>query len=88
MSGLPFNPDTSIVFSLTAKDAQDAKIEIFNLKGQLIRNFQIDNVETGRNTFLWNGKDNEGNDVSSGVYFTELRVDGRSVSTIKMMLLK
>ncbi|MDO9578911.1 MAG: T9SS type A sorting domain-containing protein [Candidatus Cloacimonadales bacterium] len=35
----PFNPSTTISFSLTAKDAQDAKIEIYNLRGQKVKTF-------------------------------------------------
>ena len=80
----PFNPETNISFSLTAKDAKNAKIEIFNIKGQKIRQYSIFNLQS---SIVWNGTDDTGKDVSSGVYFYRLN-SGRYTSTKKMILMK
>ncbi len=89
----PFNPSgagrsltTTILFSL-AKDAKDAKIAIYNLKGQKVKTLIDKPVEKGVHSVIWNGKDDSGNSVSSGLYFYKLKAGGFN-STKKMILLK
>ncbi|MEA2095449.1 MAG: T9SS type A sorting domain-containing protein [Candidatus Cloacimonadota bacterium] len=82
----PFNPTTTISFELTAKDAKNAKIEIFNLKGQKINELEIINVKLGINEVSWNGTDENNKPVSSGIYFYQL-VNEMNKSNIKKMLL-
>jgi len=62
-------------------------MEIYNLKGQKIQTFNLEN-KTGKNSITWNGKDEFGNEVSSGVYFYRLINDGKPIQTRKMMLMK
>ncbi|MDO9577197.1 MAG: T9SS type A sorting domain-containing protein [Candidatus Cloacimonadales bacterium] len=82
----PFNPSTTISFSLTAKDAQDAKIEIFNLKGQKVIDLSV--ILSGvEGTVTWNGDDEEGKSVCSGIYFYKLKF-GKHEETKKMLLMK
>ncbi|MFC1887683.1 type I pullulanase [Candidatus Cloacimonadota bacterium] len=84
----PFNPDTEISFQVSAKDdLKDCRIEIYNIKGQLVRILIDEPFSAGIHKVIWNGKDNGSNPVASGVYFFNLRIDSRSL-THKMLLLK
>ena len=121
----PFNPTTTISFSLTAKDAKSVKIEIYNLKGQKVKTLichpefiegydnynskiprpssfdsaQDDKLRTvsgklrmtqaGSNQYsiTWNGDDENGNLVSSGIYLYRLKSGAVNVSR-KCLLLK
>ncbi|MCD4818287.1 MAG: carboxypeptidase regulatory-like domain-containing protein [Candidatus Cloacimonetes bacterium] len=82
----PFNPSTTISFETTNLH-EDTRIEIFNLKGQLIRKLEIVNVKLGINSVIWNGTDNNGKEVPSGIYLYKLK-SGRFISTKKMILMK
>ena len=84
----PFNPSTTISFELTAKDAQDAKIEIFNLKGQKVRTFTNHQITQSPNhQIVWDGTDQNNQPVSSGIYFVRLKA-GEMEASRKIMLLK
>ena len=84
----PFNPITTISFYLS-KYAKNAEIEIYNIKGQKIRTFQIPQSETSnQNSVVWNGTDDNNKTVSSGIYFYKMKTDGKYSSTKKMILLK
>jgi hypothetical protein len=76
----PFNASTDIDFILPA--AGDVKIEIYNLRGQLVETLIDDQLSAGRHTASWNASDH-----SSGVYFYRLIAGEKSV-TKKMTLLK
>ncbi len=81
----PFNPETKITYSLA--NAGNAELSIYNIKGQRIKTLVNDHVEAGEHSIIWNGKDNNNSDVSSGVYFYRLKTaDG--VQNRKMLLLK
>ena len=85
----PFNPVTSIAYSI--KDAGNVTIEVYNLKGQLVKTLVNEVKETGDHTAIWNGTDNSNKSVSSGVYFYKM-VSVGSLSTYtsskKMILMK
>ncbi|MDO9576600.1 MAG: T9SS type A sorting domain-containing protein [Candidatus Cloacimonadales bacterium] len=84
----PFNPSTTISFSLTAKDAQNAKLEIYNVKGQKIKTFSnLQIAQSPNQQIVWNGLDDAGKATSSGIYFYQLRI-GEQSFTRKMVLLK
>lgn len=80
----PFNPTTTISFSLNTKTTKDIELLIYNLKGQKIREYSISN---NHSSIVWNGKDDFGNSVSSGIYFYKLK-SGNFVQSRKMLLLK
>jgi len=82
----PFNPTTQISYSL-AENPVNPSIEIFNVKGQRVKTFRLEEKE-GTNSVTWQGKDETGTDVASGVYMYRLINNGRCVETKKMMLLK
>ncbi len=81
----PFNPKTNIAFSI--KEAGYTTLEVYNMKGQLMKTLVNEVKENGNYTVTWNGKDNSGKNVSSGVYFYKMET-GKYVSTKKMILMK
>ncbi len=81
----PFNPVTNISFSL-AKD-QNVKINIYNIRGQLVRNLTNEVHKAGRNTIQWDGMDNDNKGCSTGLYM--YRFETKGMNTVKKaMLLK
>jgi hypothetical protein len=83
----PFNPSTTISFELTAKDAKDAKLEIFNIKGQKVKTLQVTPSQSSRTSVTWNGSDQNNLPVSSGIYLYQLKY-GNFRITNKCMLMK
>ncbi len=81
----PFNPNTT-VFVSTAKDSRVA-VRIYNSKGQLIRTLLNSALKAGTHTLDWNGTDESGRPVSSGVYLVRLQGEGFAASR-KMTLMK
>ncbi|MCB5264614.1 MAG: C25 family cysteine peptidase [Candidatus Cloacimonetes bacterium] len=81
----PFNPNTNISFSLPL--AQAARINIYNLKGQLVKKLLDANLPAGQNLINWDGRDDNGKPVSSGIYSYRLQSGGINI-TRKMMLMK
>ncbi|MGC9361313.1 MAG: FlgD immunoglobulin-like domain containing protein, partial [Candidatus Syntrophosphaera sp.] len=81
----PFNPETTIRFSL--KEAAPVNIGIYNVKGQLVKTLVNDEKASGNHSVVWNGRDDNGSSVSSGVYFYKMNA-GKYSSTKKMILMK
>ncbi|HQC31418.1 MAG TPA: T9SS type A sorting domain-containing protein [Candidatus Cloacimonas sp.] len=81
----PFNPETTIHYSL--REAGPVKIEVYNIKGQLVRYLVNELKNAGNYTVIWNGKDEQGKNVSSGIYFYRMQTKNYS-ATQKMMLMK
>jgi hypothetical protein len=81
----PFNPETSIRFSL--KDAAIVKLNIYNLKGQLVNSLVNAPMNAGNHQLVWNGRDNNNRPVSSGIYLYRMEA-GDYRATHKMMLMK
>jgi hypothetical protein len=81
----PFNPETTIRYSV--KENSPVNIEIFNLKGQLVKRLVNETKAAGEHSVIWNGTDNNNNPVSSGVYFFKMRA-GKYSSSKKMILMK
>jgi len=81
----PFNPETTIRFTLPSSER--VSLAIYSANGALVRTL-VDGVQpTGTHDFTWNGQDSKGNAVSSGVYFYRLTA-GKFNETRKMVLLK
>jgi hypothetical protein len=81
----PFNPETTISYSL--KEASPVKIDIYNTKGQLVKNLENGTKAAGDYKIVWDGKDYAGNAVSSGVFYYKMSA-GKYSSTRKMIMLK
>lgn len=82
----PFNPDTQINYGLPK--ASRVTLNIYNLRGQLVRTLVDEMKPAGFYTAQWDAKDSEGNLVSSGAYFYRIQAGNEFVKTNKMTLLK
>jgi len=83
----PFNPVTSIGYQLGGSGAQPVKITIFNQLGQMVKNLMETRQLPGKYQIEWNGEDNAGLPVSSGLYFYRIETPGFS-QTRTMLLLR
>ena len=86
----PFNPETWIPYTLA--DDANVNIRIYDVEGKLVRHLDIGQQRAGRylsrNTAIyWDGKDQLGESVSSGIYFYTLKADAFS-ETRRMVILK
>jgi hypothetical protein len=82
----PFNPTTTISFSIPNENKVD--LAIFNIKGQKVKTLISTELDKGSHSVIWNGVDDSGKIVSSGVYFYKLSVDGKSKAVKKCLMLK
>ena len=85
----PFNPSTTISFTISNEHNERVQIDVFNVKGQKVKAFPI-NISTHSliNSITWNGTDQANNPVSSGLYFYKLTANGKTIDSKKMMLIK
>jgi len=79
----PFNPQTIIRFTLPS-DAR-VKIEIFNILGQKVKNLVDQELSAGVKEISWDGKDSQGTEVGSGIYF--YRIKTREFTEVRRMVL-
>ncbi|RLC50614.1 MAG: hypothetical protein DRI23_06725 [Candidatus Cloacimonadota bacterium] len=82
----PFNPTTEIDYSVS--NTGHVTIDIFNVKGELVKTLVNREVDAGTHSATWLGDDNSGRSVTSGIYFYKMRAGGRYTNTRKMILLK
>lgn len=81
----PFNPNTNIAFYLPK--AGRVRLSIYNLKGQLVKDLVDRDMASGYSVLNWNGTDNNGAKVASGIYSYRLKSDSSTISK-KMILMK
>ena len=81
----PFNPETTIEYRLPKSD--EVRLEVFNVLGQHIRTLVNTRQDAGTYTMTWDGMDNEGLPVASGVYYYRFQA-GEFADTKSMLLLK
>jgi tetratricopeptide (TPR) repeat protein len=81
----PFNPQTIIKFLLA--EEQQVQLHVFDAAGRLVRTLAEGSFPKGEREISWNGKDDRGVAVASGVYFYKLII-GRQSQTRKMVLLR
>ncbi len=79
----PFNPETTISFSI--KDGETGNLVIFNLKGQIVKSYN--DFSEGTHEVKWYGKDNNGSKAASGTYFYKLTTPSTN-ETKKLILMK
>jgi hypothetical protein len=82
----PFNPETTIEFNNPVQG--QVNINIYNLKGQLVKNLLKDNLSKGIHKVLWQGRDNNAQQVVSGVYFFKISSGNNQSVTKKIILMK
>lgn len=81
----PFNPTTTIEFSL--EKAGLVSLDIFNATGQKVRTLQSSTMTPGTHSIVWNGRDDTGKALSSGIYICRLKM-GAAVQSKSMLLVK
>ena len=81
----PFNPETNIQFTLP--QPSNVKIDVYNITGQLITSLTNNEFNIGTHTVKWNGKDDSGNSVSSGIYLYRMAANN-FIEAKRMLLLK
>ncbi len=81
----PFNPETTISFEISKPG--NIVLNVYNLKGELVKRLINNQMSNGKHSIVWDGKDNKGKICSSGVYFYKIESNGR-VETKKMLLMK
>jgi len=81
----PFNPKTTISFTISGDE--NVALDIFNIKGQLVKSFGKQMYQTGSHSLVWDGKNNSGSYVGSGIYFYKIKA-GNLEKTGKMLMLK
>jgi len=82
----PFNPTTTIVYEL--RRPGEALLSVYNILGQKVTDLFSGNQVAGRYEFVWDGRDDRGTAVASGVYFYRLSLDGEPGASRVMTLLK
>jgi outer membrane protein assembly factor BamB len=83
----PFNPSTTISYSVPEGPAVQVSLKVYDLRGRLVHNLVDEMREAGSYSVLWDGRDGKGRRVSSGVYLYRIEAGG-FVETRKMILLK
>jgi hypothetical protein len=84
----PFNPSTRIDFSVPVQS--DVKLQIFNVIGELVYEFERKDLSAGTHSVLWNGLNFKGNFAGSGIYFYKLvaiGVDNSQFQQVRKMSL-
>ena len=92
----PFNTGTTISFQINKEQNGQPELKIFNLRGQKIKNIPLSLIHyepvNGRKrnnySIIWNGTDDTGKPVSSGIYFCNLNIDNKSVAAKRIILIK
>jgi len=81
----PFNPSTTIEFSL--ERASRVRLQVFNILGRVVVNLHEGMLAAGPHAIVWDGRDESGESVSTGIYLYRLEAADYTQSK-KMMLLK
>ncbi len=82
----PFNISTIIKFSI--KEIGFIELKIYDIKGRLIKRVINQKMKGGEHNVIWNGKDENNQCCSSGLYLMNLKLDGVSKKVEKVILLK
>ncbi|MBD3179315.1 MAG: T9SS type A sorting domain-containing protein [Candidatus Latescibacteria bacterium] len=81
----PFNPATRIKFDLSKKGP--VSIVVYDVSGRAVRTLKDGLMDAGSHELIWNGINNTGSNVSSGIYFCRMLTNGTN-QTLKMVLLR
>ena len=80
----PFNPSAEIRYDLPEKG--HTVLEVYSLTGQLVRRLVDDLIGAGRHAIEWDGRDDRGRVVASGIYLYRLVVDGGKFTAVRRMM--
>ncbi len=81
----PFNPETVIQYQLPKSD--QVVLQIYDIRGSLVRTLVENQINAGTYKVLWDGKDQQGMPVSSGIYFVVIKTD-HFIQNRKMILIR
>lgn len=82
----PFNPSTEIAFDVARRD--ELCLEIHDAGGKLVRRVPLGPLGPGRHAVRWDGRDDEGLNAGSGVYFVRLRGAETVTRAVKAVLVR
>ncbi len=84
----PFNPETMISFRIgSVSSPQNVQINIYSMNGQNVRTLKNEFLGSGNYRILWDGRDDDGMVLASGLYICRLVV-GRALFTNKMLMIR
>ncbi|RKZ13810.1 hypothetical protein DRQ53_12805 [bacterium] len=81
----PFNPRVQLSFSLASPTL--VHLKVYDMRGRLIKTVVSDNRATGQHAEIWDGDDENGRKVASGVYFARFEA-GKTLQVRRMVLLR
>ncbi len=81
----PFNPTTTIEYSMNITN--DVTLSVYNMLGQKIKTLVNSQVKAGNHSVTWNGTDEQGHSVGSGIYYARIATSDET-KTIKMVLIR
>jgi hypothetical protein len=81
----PFNPQTTVEYSMSARGR--VRIAIYDARGSLVRSLVDQAMPAGKHSMTWDGVDETGHTVSSGIYFVRM-IAGTHAETRKIVLVK
>jgi len=81
----PFRQELILDFAIERSD--NARLEIFNIRGQRVLQKDYNELLQGKNKFVWNGRDELNRECASGIYFIRL-MDGKHRDTLRTVRLK
>lgn len=81
----PFNPQTTINY--TIEKAGKVDLTVYNVQGQNVRTLVDNNQEAGRHSVIWNGQNDSGISMPSGIYYYQIKTS-QNTKTMKMLLIK
>jgi hypothetical protein len=82
----PFNPRTQLQFELST--SQWVKVDVFDVRGRHVRSLQNGALPSGPVSLEFDGRDDDGRDLASGVYFAQVRPSLDAPRAVKLTLLK
>jgi len=85
----PFNPTTTITFDVPGElgEEKQVKLTIYNIRGRKVRTLVDSEFEPGSHRVVWDGRNDRGQQVTSGVYLYTLRSEAKTY-TRKMVMVK
>jgi len=83
----PFNPSTTISYSVPEDQSVQVSLKVYDLRGRLVCTLVNEERQPGTYSVFWDGRDESGQQVSSGVYLYRMRA-GEFTQTRKMVLVK
>lgn len=84
----PFNAGTTIPVQIAGDGSRLVRLEVIDVLGRNVRTLLNETGFAGHHSLFWDGRDDHGVAVASGVYFARLRVDGQASQVRSMVLLK